>query len=142
MIRKFHQAKIGGDSQVILWGTGTPLREFLHVDDLARGVVYCHDHYDEYEHINCGLGFDMSIRELATKIGEIVGFEGEIVFDSGKPDGMPRKLMDSSRMLALGWAPEISLDDGLASAYRWFLDNVAERPTSARNALPSTTSVR
>jgi GDP-L-fucose synthase len=127
LIRKFHEAKVTGAHEVVVWGTGTPLREFLHVDDLARGVVHCLDHYDEYEHINCGAGFDVSIREIAETIRRVVGFEGNLVFDVTKPDGTPRKIMDSSRIRALGWKPEISLEEGLASAYRWYLENVASR---------------
>jgi GDP-L-fucose synthase len=126
LIRKFHEAKISRATEVVVWGTGTPLREFLHVDDLAKGVVFCLDHYDEYEHINCGAGFDVSIRDIAETIARVVGFDGKLVFDASKPDGTPRKIMDSSRIRALGWKPEISLEDGLASAYRWYLENVEQ----------------
>lgn len=126
LIRKFHEAKLSGAREVVVWGTGTPLREFLHVDDLAKGVVFCLDHYDEYEHINCGAGFDVTIREIAETIAHVVGFEGKLVFDSSKPDGTPRKIMDSSRIRALGWKPEISLEDGLASSYQWFIEHVAD----------------
>lgn len=108
-----------------MWGTGTPLREFLHVDDLARGVVFCLDDYDEYEHLNCGAESKISIRGLAENVARAVGFEGKIVFDTTKLDGAPRKLMGSSRIAALGWKPEISLENGIAGAYRWFLDNKA-----------------
>jgi GDP-L-fucose synthase len=106
----------------VVWGTGTPLREFLHVDDLARGVVFCLDNYDEYEHINCGAGSEISIRELAETVRRAVCFEGALTFDTSKPDGAPRKLMDSSRILALGWRPEIPLEAGIAGAYQWFLE--------------------
>ncbi len=123
LIRKFHEAKKMGRSEVVVWGTGTPLREFLHVDDLARGVVFCLDNYDGYEHINCGAGSEISIRELAETVQRAVGYVGRLVFDTAKPDGTPRKIMDSSRLRALGWAPEISLEDGIAGAYRWFLAN-------------------
>ncbi len=123
LIRKFHEAKEGGCKEVVVWGSGTPLREFLHVDDLARGVVFCLDNYDEYEHINCGAGSEISIRGLAECVGRATGFSGEIVFDATKPDGTPRKLMDSSKMRALGWEPTISLEDGIAGAYRWFLEH-------------------
>jgi GDP-L-fucose synthase len=109
----------------VVWGTGTPLREFLHVDDLARGVVFCLDNYDEYEHINCGAGSETTIRSLAESVGRATGFAGQIVFDATKPDGTPRKLMDSSKIRALGWKPEIGLDDGIAGAYRWFLEKNA-----------------
>ncbi|WP_024881845.1 GDP-L-fucose synthase [Methylosinus sp. LW3] len=123
LIRKFHEAKESRRSEVVVWGTGTPLREFLHVDDLARGVVFCLDNYDGYEHINCGAGFEIAIGELAETVRKAVEFTGAIVFDTSKPDGTPRKLMDSSRIRALGWAPEISLEDGIAGSYRWFLAN-------------------
>jgi GDP-L-fucose synthase len=123
LIRKFHEAKESRRSEVVVWGTGTPLREFLHVDDLARGVVFCLDNYDGYEHINCGAGSEISIRELAESVRRAVEFPGALVFDTSKPDGTPRKLMDSGRMRALGWEPEISLEDGIASSYRWFLAN-------------------
>jgi GDP-L-fucose synthase len=124
LIRKFHEAKLSGSREVVVWGTGTPLREFLHVDDLAKGVVFCLDHYDEYEHINCGAGFDVTIREIAETIARVVEFDGKLVFDTTKPDGTPRKIMDSSRIRALGWKPEISLEDGLASSYQWFIEHV------------------
>jgi GDP-L-fucose synthase len=126
LIRKFHEAKLSGSREVVVWGTGTPLREFLHVDDLAKGVVFCLDHYDEYEHINCGAGFDVTIREIAETVARVVGFDGQLVFDTTKPDGTPRKIMDSTRIRALGWKPEISLEDGLASSYRWFIEHVAD----------------
>lgn len=126
LIRKFHDAKVEKRGEVVVWGTGTPLREFMHVDDLAKGVIYCLDQYDEFEHINCGAGSDMSIRELAETVGRVVGFSGEIVFDATKPDGTPRKLMDSSRMRALGWAPSISLEEGIANSYEWFLANASQ----------------
>lgn len=124
LMRKFHEAKTTGAGAVTVWGTGTPLREFLHVDDLARGVVWCLDNYDEYEHINCGAGFDVTIRELAETVSRVVGFGGDLVFDTSKPDGTPRKIMDSSRIRALGWKPEISFEEGIASTYRWYQENV------------------
>jgi GDP-L-fucose synthase len=125
LIRKFHEAKTAELAEVVVWGTGKPLREFLHVDDLARAVVFCLDRYDEYEHINCGAGSDITIASLADMIARIVGYNGRIVFDTSRPDGTPRKLMDSSRIAALGWKPEISLEDGIASTYSWFLKNKA-----------------
>ena len=131
LIRKFHAAKQEDQDEVVVWGTGSPLREFLHVDDLARGVVFCLDNYDEYEHINCGAGSEVSIRELAEIIARVVGFAGQIKFDTSKPDGTPRKLMDSSRIRALGWTPEISLEEGIASTYRWYLENVVKGATLA-----------
>jgi GDP-L-fucose synthase len=122
LIRRFHQAKEEGRREVVVWGTGTPLREFLHVDDLARGVVFCLDHYDEYDHINCGAGSEVSIRGLAEIVARVIGYTGKLVFDASKPDGTPRKLMDSSRITALGWKPEISLEDGIRSTYQWYLE--------------------
>ena len=123
LIRKFHEATVERHQTVTVWGTGKPLREFLHVDDLANGVVFCMDRYDEYEHINCGAGSEISIRDLALLIKEVVGFRGEVIFDKSKPDGTPRKLMDSSRIMAQGWKPAISLNDGIRTAYQWFLEN-------------------
>jgi GDP-L-fucose synthase len=134
LIRKFHEAKVEGREEVIVWGTGTPLREFLHVDDLARGVVFCLDNYDEYEHINCGAGSEISIRGLAESVARATGFPGQLVFDSTKPDGTPRKLMDSSKIRALGWKPEIALDDGIAGAYRWFLEHKTGDAISRRDS--------
>lgn len=124
LIRKFHEAKLTGAAQVVVWGSGSPLREFLHVDDLAKGVVYCHDHYDEYEHINCGAGSEVSIRDLAELIRDVVEYSGELAFDVSKPDGTPRKLMDSSKIAALGWRPEIDLRTGLLDSYRWYIEHV------------------
>jgi GDP-L-fucose synthase len=121
LIRKFHAAKANGKNEVIVWGTGTPLREFLHVDDLADAVVFLMDRYDGREPINCGAGFDVSIRQLAETVGRIIGFEGKLVFDTSKPDGTPRKLMDSGRLAALGWRPKTSLEDGIRQVYHWFL---------------------
>jgi GDP-L-fucose synthase len=123
LIRKFHEAKIAGRDEVVIWGTGAPLREFLHVDDLADGTIFVMRNYDDAEPINCGAGSDLSIRALAEKIGHVVGFKGRLLFDTSKPDGTPRKLIDSSRINSLGWAPRIGLDDGIANTYRWFLEN-------------------
>jgi GDP-L-fucose synthase len=125
MIRKFHQARLEDRKEVVVWGTGAPLREFLHVDDLARGVVFCLDNYDEYSHINCGAGSEISIADLAKTVANAVGFRGDIVFDTSMPDGTPRKIMDSGRILAMGWKPEISLERGIAQTYAWFLANKA-----------------
>ena len=121
MIRKFHEAKESGAAAVVLWGSGSPLREFLHVDDLAAACLYLLSSYDEPEPINIGTGVDLSIRELAEMVREVVGFEGEIVWDSSKPDGTPRKLLDVSRIKALGWEPRIGLREGIASTYEWYL---------------------
>jgi GDP-L-fucose synthase len=126
LIRKFHEAKANARQEVVVWGTGAPLREFLHVDDLARAAVFCLDNYDEYEHINCGAGSEVSIKRLAEIVARVVGYPGKIVFDTTKPDGTPRKFMDSSRIAALGWAPEISLEDGITATYRWYLENAVE----------------
>jgi GDP-L-fucose synthase len=135
LIRKFHEAKVAGHPEVVVWGTGTPLREFLHVDDLAKGVVFCLDRYDEYEHVNCGAGSEISIRGLAEIVQRVVGFEGRLVFDTTKPDGTPRKLMDSSRIRAMGWKPEIPLEEGIADAYRWFLAHKTKAPAPAAPSL-------
>ncbi|BDV35606.1 GDP-L-fucose synthase [Methylocystis iwaonis] len=124
LMRKFHEAKCDGRRDVVVWGTGSPMREFLHVDDLAKGVVFCMDHYDGYEHINCGAGSEIAIRDLAELIACAVGFTGNIVFDSSKPDGTPRKLMDSSRIAKLGWRPQVALKDGIASTYKWYLERL------------------
>lgn len=124
LIRKFHEAKLNGLPRVIVWGTGTPRREFLHVDDLADAVVFLAEHYDEEEIINVGFGSDVSIAELAGLVQEIVGYTGTIQFDASKPDGTPRKLMDSSRLTALGWAPKRTLREGLASTYAWYLSQL------------------
>lgn len=127
LIRKFHEAKEAGRKEVVVWGTGNPRREFLHVDDLADAALFLMERYDSEEIINVGVGEDISIRELAGLIAEVVGFEGEIVYDTTKPDGTPRKLLDVSRLFAMGWRPKISLREGLASTYRWFLANVAAK---------------
>jgi GDP-L-fucose synthase len=131
LMRKFHEAKITNAPTAVVWGTGAPRREFLHVDDLARGVAFCMNNYDEYEHINCGAGYDVSILELAEFVKEAVGFPGEIVMDTTKPDGTPRKLMDSSKMLSLGWKPSINLRDGIAATYQWFLLNRSDDAMAA-----------
>lgn len=124
LIRKFHEAKSKSAQEVVVWGTGTPLREFLHVDDLARAIVFCLDNYDDYEHINCGSSEEISIGALAKLVARVTGYDGKITFDKTKPDGTPRKLMDSSRITALGWAPKISLEEGVAQSYKWFLEKV------------------
>jgi len=120
LIRKFHEAKTGGASSVEIWGSGTPRREFLHVDDLADACVFLMQNYSSPEIVNVGWGEDVSILELAKLIQSIVGFEGQLTFDSSKPDGTSRKLLDTSRMRALGWTPSISLIDGLKETYDWF----------------------
>lgn len=121
LLRKLDAAKRAGQDSVTIWGSGKPLREFLHVDDCAAGIVTCLDGYDDDEHVNCGAGREISIRDLALLIKGVVGYDGDLVFDETKPDGTPRKVMDSSRLLALGWKPEIGLQDGIEDTYRWFL---------------------
>ena len=123
LIRKMHEAKAASAESVTLWGTGKPRREFLHVDDLADALVHLMKVYDHEEHVNVGVGEDVSIIELATICARVVGFEGRFVHDTSKPDGTPRKLLDVSRLKSLGWQPSIPLEDGIASTYRWFLDN-------------------
>jgi GDP-L-fucose synthase len=124
-IRRFHEAKVANAPSVTVWGTGTPRREFLHVDDLAQACLVLLQHYDSPETINVGLGDDMPIRELAETVASVIGYQGAIEWDSAKPDGMPRKLLDTTRINDLGWKPQISLRDGLASTYEWYLANVA-----------------
>jgi GDP-L-fucose synthase len=121
LMRKAHEAKLSGSTSIQIWGTGTPRREFLHVDDCADGVVHLMKCYDGYEHINVGFDADLQIGELAQMICKVVGFEGELVFDPSRPDGTPRKLMSSARLRAMGWKPAISLEEGLAATYQWFL---------------------
>lgn len=126
MIRKFHEAKHNGNADVTLWGSGTPMREFLHVDDLASGVVYAlENQLPEYLY-NVGFGSDVTIKKLAETIQNIVGHQGRIVWDSTKPDGTPRKWMDSSKLRDLGWKPEIDLEMGIRKTYAWFLDNIED----------------
>ncbi len=120
MIRKFHNAKVNGQKEVILWGDGSPLREFLHVDDLAAACVHLMDHYNEKLFVNVGTGSDLSIKELAELVKEKVGYEGEIVWDTTKPNGTPRKLMDVSRIHNIGWKHRIDLQEGVASVYENF----------------------
>jgi len=123
LIRRFHEARERGAGHVTLWGTGTPRREFLHVDDAADACLFLMEHYDGEEPVNVGCGEDVTIRELAERVRDAVGFAGRIEFDTGRPDGTPRKLLDVTRLTSLGWRPRIPLADGVASTYRWFLDN-------------------
>lgn len=127
MIRKFHEAKERGDSSMTLWGTGSPMREFLHADDLAEACVYLMETYSDSELVNIGTGVDVTIKELAETVRLIVGFEGEIKWDTTRPDGTPRKLMDVSKLHSLGWKHKIELKDGIALAYQDFLTNVTIR---------------
>lgn len=121
LLRKFHEAKVSGAKEVVLWGSGTPLREFLHCDDLADALVFLLKHYSKYEHINVGSSSEVTIKELAETIAKVVGYEAELVFDSSKPDGTPRKLMDSSRLHELGWNNVRSLEEGITSTYKHWL---------------------
>jgi GDP-L-fucose synthase len=132
MMRRFHEAKLKGDSEVVVWGTGKPMREFLHVDDMAAASIYVMDlNSDIYQqntqamlsHINVGTGQDCTIRELAETLKRVIGLEAELVFDTTKPDGAPRKLMDVSRLAKMGWQAQISLEQGLTQTYHWFLKN-------------------
>jgi GDP-L-fucose synthase len=123
LLRKAHEAKVTGADELVVWGSGVPRREFLHVDDVASACLFLLQHYDSPEIINVGCGKDISIRELAELICEIVGFDGNLDWDISKPDGMPRKLLDISKLQNLGWQPKISLRDGIASTYGWFLRN-------------------
>jgi len=122
---KAHNAKLAGEKNIEIWGTGTPKREFLHVDDLADGLVFLMQNYSEYEHINIGSGDEVTIRELADTIADVVGYDGGYVYNADKPDGTPRKLMDNTRILNLGWNAPTTLRDGMASTYAWYLENVA-----------------
>ncbi|HEC06525.1 MAG TPA: GDP-L-fucose synthase [Thiolapillus brandeum] len=126
MLRKFHQAKLNGDPAVTLWGTGKALREFLHVDDMADACLFLMERYDGEEIVNIGVGKDLAIAELAGIVRDVVGFEGEIVYDTSKPDGTPRKLVDVGKITGLGWQAKIGLREGIAQTYQWFLDNQAE----------------
>lgn len=122
LIRKAHEAKLAGEKTLPVWGTGTPMREFLHVDDLADACIFLLRTYSGEAHVNVGYGEDIAIGDVARMVCDVVGFEGELAFDASKPDGTPRKLMDSSRLLAMGWKPGIALREGIADAYRAFLD--------------------
>lgn len=123
LIRRIHEAKRDKLPSVTIWGSGTPLREFLYSEDLADAIIFLIEHYDQADHINVGSGQEVSIADLARTIVDVVGYEGELVFDTTKPDGTPRKLLDNSRIESLGWTPKTSLRDGLATTYQWFLDN-------------------
>ena len=124
LMRKAHRAKKAGESGMEIWGTGTPLREFLHVDDLADATVFVLAEYEDFEHINIGSGTDQSIADVARMVMDVVGLEGELRHDRTKPDGTPRKLMSAAKLQALGWTPTIELKEGLAQTYQWFLENV------------------
>lgn len=126
LIRKFHEAKENGDKEVMIWGTGSPKREFLHVDDLAAACFYLLENYDGKELVNVGCGEDISIKDLALTIKDVVGFEGELTFDTSKPDGTPRKLMDVTKLKNIGWEASISLQDGISSTYELFKESYAD----------------
>lgn len=124
LIRKFHEAKESNAPSVTVWGSGKPRREFLHVEDLADACLFLMDNYDSCEIINVGTGEDVSIGELAETIRDVTGFSGSIEYDTSKPDGTPRKLMDVSRLFSLGWRPRIGLHNGIESTYQWYLENI------------------
>lgn len=124
LIRKFHEAKESGASHVTIWGTGKPKREFLHVDDLADACVFLMENYDSGEIINIGVGKDISILDLSILIADVVGFKGEVDLDTGKPDGTPRKLLDIEKIRNIGWKPKVTLKDGIAGTYKWYLKNL------------------
>lgn len=123
LMRKFHEAKLSGDSEVVVWGSGTPKREFLYADDLADAALFLMDNYEDLSTINVGVGEDLSIAELASEVSKVVGFEGQIVYDSTKPDGTPRKLLDTGKINGLGWRPRTTLTVGLKMTYDWLLAN-------------------
>jgi len=123
LMRRFHEAKLAGADSVTVWGTGEARREFLHVDDCARAILFCLENYHGEDILNVGSGLDVTIRELAETVARVVGYQGELVFDASKPDGAPRKLLDVSRLRALGWTASIGLEEGMADTYRWFLEH-------------------
>jgi GDP-L-fucose synthase len=123
LIRRFHDAKVEQRDEVVLWGSGAPRREFLHADDMASACLFLMENYDGDDHVNVGMGKDISIEELARLIAEVVGFQGRISFDTSKPDGTPRKLLDISTLTGLGWKAEVELREGIASTYRWFVEH-------------------
>jgi GDP-L-fucose synthase len=126
LIRRFHESTQRGDASLAVWGTGTPRREFLHVDDLADAVAYLLETYDAEPIVNVGWGEDITIRELAETVAAVVGFRGSLEFDASKPDGPPRKLLDTTRLRALGWQPTIPLRAGIESTYAWFKEHMAD----------------
>ena len=127
MIVKAHAAKQSGTHEFVVWGSGAPLREFMYVDDLADALVFLLNYYSGDEHVNIGVGSEITIRQLAEMVMQIVEFEGQLKFDSSKPDGAPRKLLDSSRLLAMGWAPRTNIEAGLTTTYRWYVDHLAQQ---------------
>ena len=131
LIAKAHAAKLDPDAQFIVWGTGTPRREFLHVDDLADALVFMMKNYSGGEQLNVGVGYDMPIKELAQMIADIVGVKEKIRFDSAMPDGAPQKLLDSTKLMEMGWKPRIEFKRGLRESYAWFIENIAPAQTRA-----------
>jgi len=129
LLRKAHEAKASGAGTITVWGTGEPRREFLHVDDLADAILFLLEHYDSPEIVNVGCGEDITVRALAQLVCEVVGFQGQLEWDRTKPDGTPRKLLDVSKLTALGWKPRIALRDGISRTYEWFLENYAPQVT-------------
>lgn len=131
LIRRFHEATLRGDASMSIWGTGTPRREFLHVDDMADAVVYLLETYDAEAIVNLGWGEDVTIAELAALVAQVSGFKGTLTFDASKPDGTPRKLLDTTRLTSLGWKPKISLEQGIEQTYAWFIEHVADARLTA-----------
>jgi GDP-L-fucose synthase len=127
LIRRFHEAKVEGANEVVIWGTGTPLREFLHVDDMADATIHLMRNYSGFEHVNVGVGEDLSILELAKQVAKTVGYTGTIATDPAKPDGTPRKLLDVSRLHSLGWRAKVPLPLGVADTYHWYLEHASAR---------------
>lgn len=123
LIRRFHEAKVNNAKEVVVWGTGSPFREFLHVDDLAEAAVFLIQNYSGHEHVNMGSGSEVTIKELAEMVKEVVGFQGQLTWDTSKPDGTPRKLIDSTKLANLGWQPRIPLKEGLVETYKWYCEN-------------------
>lgn len=132
LLRRFHEAKLARAESVTVWGTGAARREFLHVDDCARAIVFCLENHSGEEIVNVGTGADVTIKDLAGVVADVVGFGGDLIFDTTKPDGTPRKLLDVSRLHALGWRHSIELAEGVADTYRWFLENLGGLRTEAR----------
>ena len=126
LIRRFHEAKLNGTEEIVMWGSGKPLREFLYVDDLAEAVIFLMEHYDGAEFINVGTGEEVSMIELASMIRRVVGYEGRIAYDKSKPDGMMRRMVDSARIRQMGWRPAVSLEEGIRKEFEWYLDNICK----------------
>ncbi len=133
LLAKAHAAKVNGEADLVVWGTGAPLREFLHVDDLADALIFLMQNYSDEEHVNIGIGSDVTIRDLAETVVRIVGFKGALRFDAAMPDGMPRKLLDSTRLLGMGWRPLIGLEEGLRQTYDWYLSNLTGGARAAQH---------